>query len=76
MNELQVGVIAEEVAEIFDNATNLYKPLDTVKKERPAHTPSLGVNYNTILCYTILAVQELTKKVEFLEDKLEKAYNL
>jgi len=76
MNELQIGVIAEEVAEIFDNATNLYKPLDESKKARPAHTPSLGVNYNTIICYTILAVQELAKKVEFLERKLEKAYNL
>ena len=70
MNELQVGVIAEEVAEIFDNATNQYKPLDLSKKEKPSHTPSLGVNYNTILCYTILAVQELTKKVEVLESKL------
>ena len=71
MNELQIGVIAEEVAEIFDNATNLYKPLDLSKKEKPAHIPSLGVNYNTILCYAILAIQELTRKVDILEQKLK-----
>ena len=69
MNELQIGVIAEEVAEIFDNATNLYKPLDLSKKEKPSHIPSLGVNYNTLLCYAILAIQELTGKVNILEQK-------
>lgn len=76
MNELQVGVIAEEVLELFDNATNQYKPLDDSQKAIPSHTPSLGINYNTLLCYTILAIQELTNKVELLEQKLEKAYNL
>jgi hypothetical protein len=76
MNELQVGVIAEEVAEIFDNATNQYKPLNKSINERPPDNPSLAVNYNTLLCYSILAIQELAKKVEFLEQKLEKAYNL
>jgi len=69
MNELQVGVIAEDVLELFDNATNVYKPLDVSQKTVLSHTPSLAVNYNTLLCYTILAVQELTQRLIALEQK-------
>jgi hypothetical protein len=35
-----------------------------------------GIDYNTLTCYFIMAFQELAKKVEFLERKFEKAYNL
>ena len=66
-NELQVGLIAEEVLELFDNATNVYKPLDETQQTNHTHTPSLAINYNKLLCYTILAIQELTNRVAFLE---------
>ena len=66
-NELQVGFIAEEVLELFDNATNVYKPLDEKQQTNHTHTPSLAINYNKLLCYTILAIQELTNRVAFLE---------
>lgn len=66
-NELQVGFIAEEVLELFDNATNVYKPLDETQQTNHKHTPSLAINYNKLLCYTILAIQELTNRVAFLE---------
>jgi hypothetical protein len=66
-NELQVGLIAEEVRDLFDNATNIYKPLDEKQQTNHPHTPSLAINYNKLLCYTILAIQELTNRVNFLE---------
>lgn len=66
-NELQVGFIAEEVLELFDNATNVYKSLDETQQTNHTHTPSLAINYNKLLCYTILAIQELTNRVAFLE---------
>lgn len=68
-NEIQVGLIAEEVLEFFDNATNVYKPLDETQQTNHKHTPSLAINYNKLLCYTILAIQELTNRVAFLEKK-------
>lgn len=68
-NELQVGLIAEEVLELFDNATNVYKSLDETQQTNHTHTPSLAINYNKLLCYTILAIQELTNRVAFLEKK-------
>lgn len=66
-NELQVGLIAEEVLELFDNATNVYKQLDETQQTNHTHMPSLAINYNKLLCYTILAIQELTNRVAFLE---------
>lgn len=69
MNELQVGVMAEEVLELFDNATNIYKPLDASLKTPTSHTPSLAINSHVLLCYTILAVQELTQRLIALEQK-------
>lgn len=68
-NELQVGLIAEEVLELFDNATNVYKPLDETQQTNHTHMPSLAINYNKLLCYTILAIQELTNRVAFLGKK-------
>ncbi len=69
-NALQVGLIAEEVLELFDNATNVYKPLDGTQPTSLSHTPSLAINYNTLLCYTILALQELTGRFSLLEQKI------
>lgn len=69
-NELQVGLIAEEVLELFDNATNVYKALDGTQPTSLAHTPSLAINYNKLLCYTILALQELTGRFCALEQKI------
>lgn len=69
-NELQVGLIAEEVLELFDNATNVYKALDGTQPASPAHKPSLAINYNKLLCYTILALQELTGRFCALEQKI------
>jgi hypothetical protein len=69
MNELQVGVIAEDVLALFDNATNVYKPLDASLKTPTSHTPSLAINSHVLLCYTILAVQELTQRLIALEQK-------
>ncbi|GAO98201.1 hypothetical protein Cva_00849 [Caedimonas varicaedens] len=74
MNELQVGVIAEDVLTLFDNATNQYKPLDASQNTLPDHIPSLGVNYNTLLCYTILAVQEMTQRLVSLEQEVRQIH--
>ena len=89
---LHVGLLAEEVAQLFDNAsdefklielhqgnrqefkklTNDYSPkvkaktyLESKNQARQGH----GVNYNTLLCYTILAIQELTQRLFYLEQK-------
>lgn len=69
-NELQVGLIAEEVLELFDNATNVYKALDGTQPASLSHKPSLAINYNRLLCYTILALQELTGRFCALEQKI------
>lgn len=74
MNELQVGVIAEDVLELFDNATNVYKPLDASQKTLPSHQPSLAINSHVLLCYTILAVQELTQRLIALEQKVHQIH--
>lgn len=89
---LHVGLLAEEVETLFDNATDGVKLLeigkdnqkelkkltrDYIPDEREAdyvkrknalrHSP--GIRYDTLLCYMILAVQELSQKVEALEQQ-------
>lgn len=87
--QLHVGLISEQVKELFDNCVDIFKTIGIDKnnekrfKELTAnHTPAVteeemmalknkekdiyGINYNALLCYTILAVQELDKKVEML----------
>ena len=81
---MQVGFLGEEVAEIFENATDKTKVLD-LKKEKSflkatqGFIPQLkekdyvsaknqnrqgeGINYNTLLCYVVLALQELSRQV-------------
>ena len=86
--QLHMGVIAEEVAQLFDNATDQLKLIEVDKTNRKEFkqltdnfTPEIadvdylaakndkpvGVNYQTLLCYTILALQELTHQVNQLE---------
>lgn len=91
---LHVGLISEEVAELFDNCTDNFKTIDfdknnitEIQKSVNNYTPTIeeeeyinhvnkergeviGIKYDTMLCYTILALQELTKKVELMENKL------
>jgi len=89
---LHIGLLAEEVEQLFDNATDGLKLLEIGKdnqkefknltqnyipKEKEAdyikrknalrHSP--GIRYDTLLCYMILAVQELSQKVEALEQQ-------
>ena len=82
---MRVGFLGEEVAEVFDNATDKTKLLD-LKKEKSflkavkGFTPQLkekdyvtaknqnrqgeGINYNTLLCYVVLALQELSRQMK------------
>ena len=81
---MQVGFLGEEVADLFDNATDKTKLLDLKKeksflKSTQGFTPQIkekdyvtaknqnrqgeGINYNTLLCYVVLALQELNQKV-------------
>ena len=89
---LHVGLLAEEVAQLFDNASDEFKLIDLhsgnrqeFKKLTNDYSPKVkaktylesknqarqgpGVNYNTLLCYTILAIQELTQRLFYLEQK-------
>jgi hypothetical protein len=89
--QLHLGVLSDEVAEIFDNCTDNFKTIEfnkdnlkEIKESIKNYTPKVdeqeyinlknknrgdvvGVKYDSLLCYTILAVQELSKKVELLE---------
>lgn len=69
---LHVGLIAENVREVFDNATNITKFLDIdgTGEEKTEEPDSLAINYNVMLCYAILALKELDKKVEDLKGDL------
>jgi hypothetical protein len=91
---LHVGLISEEVLELFDNCTDNFKTIDfdnsnikeiqksvknyvpTVEEEEYINNKNnergevVGIKYDSLLCYTILAMQELTQKVELLESKL------
>jgi hypothetical protein len=87
-----VGLLAEEVEALFDNATDQVKLLEVGKdnqkelkkltqnylpeeseadyiarKNALRHSP--GIRYDTLLCYTILAVQELSGQVKELQKK-------
>lgn len=87
--QMQIGVIAEEVNALFENATDNTKlitldktnakdfkqltqdfaPKDSAEdylKRKTKARQSTGVNYQTLLCYTILALQELSSKVATL----------
>ena len=87
---LHVGLLAEEVEQLFDNATDGFKLIDLHQgnekefnkltknyspqekeedflKRKNADRQSPGIHYDTLVCYTILALQELTKKVKLLE---------
>ena len=89
---LHVGLLAEEVAQLFDNASDEFKLIELhqgnrqeFKKLTNDYSPKVkaktylesknqarqgpGVNYNTLLCYTILAIQELTQRLFYLEQK-------
>jgi len=89
---LHVGLLAEEVAQLFDNASDEFKLIELhrgnhqeFKKLTNGHVPKVksktylasknqarqgpGVNYNTLLCYTILAIQELTERVSKVEKR-------
>ncbi|PFX12434.1 hypothetical protein AWC38_SpisGene23609 [Stylophora pistillata] len=91
--QLHVGLVSEEVNELFDNATDNYKTIDFDSKNKKEiekaigdYKPEIseqdyikdkmakrgdvtGIKYDTLLCYTILAIQELTQKVEQLEKR-------
>jgi hypothetical protein len=89
---LHVGFLAEEVTQLFDNASDEFKLIELhpgnrqeFKKLTNDYSPKVkaktylesrnqarqgpGVNYNTLLCYTILAIQELTQRLFYLEQK-------
>jgi hypothetical protein len=94
MKKTQIGLMAEEVENIFDNATDLYKKIDIDeknntdfnilsqshnleneddfinKKNNDRDGPS--IKYDALLCYTILALQELTKKQQKDIEELRK----
>lgn len=89
--KLNIGLLSEEVKEVFDNCVDLYKPIEIDKgnsvdfnkvtnkykpkdetnyiSNRNAKKEVLNINYNNLLCYTILAIQELSNKLEKLENR-------
>jgi hypothetical protein len=91
--QLQIGLISEEVAELFDNCTDNLKTIefnkqneqeikesigkfkptikeqDYIKEKNKKRGEVVGIKYDSLLCYTILAIQELAKKLEKLELK-------
>lgn len=79
-NKMATGLILEEVFKIFPNCLpGYYNKLFQDKKdkslvfEKEISSPeNSGIDYNVLTCYFIMAFQELAKKVEFLEQKLEK----
>jgi hypothetical protein len=89
--QLHLGLLSEEVEELFDNCTDNFKIIEfdknnkkEIKESIKDYTPKvdeqeyikfknkkrkgvIGVKYDSLLCYTILAIQELSKKVELLK---------
>lgn len=89
--QLHVGLVSEEVNELFDNATDNFKTIvfdkenkKEVRESIGKYSPNIdeetyiankqlkrgdimGIKYDTLLCYTILAIQELTARLETLE---------
>lgn len=86
---LNVGLVAEEVEQLFENSTDKYKLIDIdnlnkddfinltknhsidIEEKDYVDTKNLnrdgpGIRYDTMLCYTILALQELSKKFDKL----------
>ena len=85
--QLHVGLLSEEVKDLFDNCVDIYKSIavdtdnekDFVKITKK-HDPSIpedeyikqkeekrdiyAINYNALMCYLILAIQELADKVD------------
>jgi hypothetical protein len=84
--QLHVGLLSEEVKDLFDNCVDIYKSIsvdtDNEKdfiKITNEHDPSIpedeyikqkeekrdiyAINYNALMCYLILAIQELADKV-------------
>ena len=85
--QLHVGLLSEEVKDLFDNCVDIYKSIavdtdnekDFVKITKK-HDPSISeddyikqkeekrdiyaINYNALMCYLILAIQELADKVD------------
>jgi len=87
--KLQVGLIAEEVEQLFENCTDKTKFIEVSNSNKTEfetltdlYIPSVdeeeylnkknknrdgpGIKYDTMLCYTILALQELSRKVDDL----------
>ena len=63
---LHVGLMADELLDIFDNAVNIEKFIDD-KEENNIKIPKkedLAINYNVLICYIILALQELNNKIK------------
>jgi hypothetical protein len=89
--QLHLGLLSEEVEELFDNCTDNFKTIEfnkinkkEIKEAIRNYIPKvdeqeyikvknqkkgdiIGIKYDSLLCYTILAIQELSKKVESLE---------
>jgi hypothetical protein len=77
-NKMATGLILEEVFKIFPNCIpDYYNPLFQKKRKNRLRLEkeikdikNAGIDYNTLMCYFIMAFQELAKKVDFLEQKL------
>lgn len=89
--QLHLGLLSEEVEELFDNCTDNFKTIEfdkmnkkEIKESIKDYIPKvdeqeyikvknqkkgdiIGIKYDSLLCYTILAIQELSKKVQSLE---------
>jgi hypothetical protein len=80
--KMEMGILAEELATVFENCLNVNKEISitpsneqefkalvknhTVKTIEKENIPC-GIDYNKLLCYTILALQELNTKLEKAE---------
>lgn len=85
--QLHVGLLSEEVKEIFDNCVDIYKTITVDKsnekdflKITQNYAPDMSetdyitqkeeskniyaINYNALLCYLVLAIQELAGKID------------
>lgn len=62
--------------EDFNNLVNGHTPSittdDFLESQQPK-PPMLSIDYDVLLCYTVLALQELTKKFENLENKINQS---
>lgn len=89
--QLHLGLLSEEVEELFNNCTDNFKTIEFDKSNKKEIKESIkdyipkvdeqeyikvknqkkgdiiGIKYDSLLCYTILAIQELSKKVQSLE---------